>query len=550
MNASELVSTRRAHTTKEPDAFGDDRLSSLERYFPAGFHLVDASLGTTLHHAPGQPPIDLDPRMASIAAAARRGRMTQIDEEDPFLIVALPLDDDPGGRVAVAAFVIRPVTVEEDLIEPALRLGLAPREAAQWAARQTPWPSEALEAVGDLLLSSWSDHHRLAQLEQETQDLSVNLASTYEEISLLHRLSQNLKISRSNEELARIVLEWLLEVLPARGVAIRLPRNVEQEGVVEEGPRTVPLLLTSGDWPIAAEQFTELVAQCGAAHLQRPLVLNPPKTTAPDWPYPGVRQLVVVSLLEGENHFGHLAVANHCDGAEFGTVEGNLLGSVAAILGIHSGNLELYRQQSELLSGIVRALTSAIDAKDPYTCGHSDRVARVAVCLARELGCDAAARNDIYLAGLLHDVGKIGVDDLILRKPNKLTAEEYEHIQRHVRIGHRILMDLKKLDEILPAVLYHHEAWDGGGYPRGLAGEAIPAAARIIAVADSFDAMGSDRPYRKGLPDEKIDEIFAAGRGRQWDPAVVDAFFRCREEVRHIAREQYVSPPIDPAAYD
>ena len=154
------------------------------------------------------------------------------------------------------------------------------------------------------------------------------------------------------------------------------------------------------------------------------------------------------------------------------------------------------------------------------------------------------------VVGALIFVWPMAVMGMPSSDPGKLTNEEYEHIQHHVRIGHRILMDLKKLDEILPAVLYHHEAWDGGGYPRGLVGEGIPAAARIIAVADSFDAMGSDRPYREGLADEKIDDIFRAGRGRQWDPAVVDAFFRCREEVRHIAREPYVSTPIDPAAYD
>ena len=166
---------------------------------------------------------------------------------------------------------------------------------------------------------------------------------------------------------------------------------------------------------------------------------------------------------------------NHVEGDEFGTVEASLLNSVAAILGIHSGNIELYRQQSELLAGVVRALTSAIDAKDPYTCGHSDRVARVAVRLAQELGCDASTLNTIYLSGLLHDIGKIGIDDSVLRKPGKLTDAEYEHIKRHVEIGHQILRDLKKLDDVLPVVLHHHESWDGAGYPEQACRRAHPA---------------------------------------------------------------------------
>jgi putative nucleotidyltransferase with HDIG domain len=193
-------------------------------------------------------------------------------------------------------------------------------------------------------------------------------------------------------------------------------------------------------------------------------------------------------------------------------------------------------QQSELLEGIVRALTSAIDAKDPSTCGHSDRVARVAVRLAEELGCDAKTLDTLSLAGLLHDIGKIGIDDSVLRKAGRLSTDEYEHVKQHVNIGHRILSDLANLEDVLPVVLYHHESWNGRGYPQRLNSEAIPLAARIVAVADAFDAMTSDRPYRRGMPDEWVDQILRAGAGQQWDPDVVNAFFRAREDIRRIAR--------------
>ena len=141
------------------------------------------------------------------------------------------------------------------------------------------------------------------------------------------------------------------------------------------------------------------------------------------------------------------------------------------MLGIHSGNIDLYRQQAELLAGVVRAMTSAIDAKDPYTRGHSDRVARVAVRLAQELGCDAETLHTIYFSGLLHDIGKIGINDEVLRKPGKLSDDEFEHIKTHVEIGYRILVDLRKMSHMLPVVLHHHESWDGKGYPHGLAGD-------------------------------------------------------------------------------
>jgi HD-GYP domain-containing protein (c-di-GMP phosphodiesterase class II) len=173
----------------------------------------------------------------------------------------------------------------------------------------------------------------------------------------------------------------------------------------------------------------------------------------------------------------------------------------------------------------------------------------MAVRLAEELGCDAAERNAIYLAGLLHDIGKIGIAQSVLRKPGKLSDEEFRHIKTHTEIGHRILRDLKKLDNILPVILHHHEAWDGGGYPLHLQSEAIPLAARIIAVADSYDAMSSDRPYRPGMPDEKIDEVLCNGAGRQWDPEVVAAFFRARDDIRGIVRDGSAGVEVDPAQW-
>jgi putative nucleotidyltransferase with HDIG domain len=234
------------------------------------------------------------------------------------------------------------------------------------------------------------------------------------------------------------------------------------------------------------------------------------------------------------NHTGSGDVAN--SEFEFGTVEASLLSSVATILGIHSGNITLYQEQAEFFASVVRALTSAIDAKDPYTCGHSDRVARLSVCLARRLGCSSDDLDTIYLSGLLHDIGKIGIDDNVLRKPGALTEAEFEHIKTHPALGYKILDGIKELDKVLPVVLHHHEAWDGRGYPAGLKGEECPLLARIVAVADSIDAMSSDRPYRKGMPDEKLDQILREGAGRQWDAQVINAVFQVREEIRGIGQ--------------
>lgn len=518
----------------DPAALTGDLHELLDRAFGASFAFFDGATGELLSAAPGEPSRDWGTRAEVIREVAHRGRPEFLDEEGPFLVLALPMAT-PDGRsvVAAATFVSRRISPNEDLSRAADALGMHRDEAVLWAGRQTAWPPDALQRLGQLILDQAAAKHRIKELEKEAGSLSVNLASTYEEISLLYRLTHHLKLSEGDEELGRIALEWMDEVLPARGLAIQLVPVARADASLSHEVRTRPRWIAHGECPIDGEDFLRLIGHLKPG-VNRPLVVNRPVTDGPDWPCPTVRQLVVVSLAEGENHFGWLAAINHRADDEFGTVEASLLGSVAAILGIHSGNHELYRQQSELLAGIIRALTSAIDAKDPYTCGHSDRVARVAVRIAEEIGCDAATLNTMYLSGLLHDIGKIGVEDSVLRKPGKLSEEEYEHIKRHVEIGHRILRDLGKLDDVLPVVLHHHESWDGGGYPHKLDAERIPLSARIVAVADAFDAMGSDRPYRKGMPDEKIDNILRAGAGQQWDPEVVDAFFRARDDIREI----------------
>lgn len=501
---------------------------------------INGATGEVITLPPDEPVRDWGLRAELCREVARRGQPEFLDDEDPFLTLALPLPARSGDTmVAVGTFVGRPVSLREDTRQAAGALGLDPQTASLWASRQEPWAADTLERVARLVRSQCDAQARIRKLEMEAASLSANLAATYEEISLLYRLTHNLKLSESDEELGQVALEWLGEVLPARGLAIYLTALREpSDGIASHQARTQPVLLTYGDCLLDAHQFNHLIGLLNPSDSGQPMVLNRLPAGRPEWPFPQVHEAVIISLSEGNNLFGWLAALNHATEGEFGTIEANLLSSVAAILGIHSGNIELYRQQAELLTGVVRALTSAIDAKDPYTCGHSDRVARVAVRLAEELGVNGEPLNTIYLAGLLHDIGKIGVEDEVLRKPGKLTDSEYEHIKKHPEIGHKILRDLGKLDDVLPVVLYHHESWDGQGYPAKLDAAAIPLSARIVAVADSFDAMGSDRPYRKGMPAEKIDTIFRTGAGRQWDPEVINAFFHARADIDDIAHSE------------
>jgi len=176
-------------------------------------------------------------------------------------------------------------------------------------------------------------------------------------------------------------------------------------------------------------------------------------------------------------------------------------------------------------------------ARDPYTWGHSERVARMAVRLAHEMGLSESDISDLYLGGLLHDIGKIGVRDDVLRKPGPLTEEERAMIEKHTVIGDAILSHVGQLTHLRPIVRNHHERWDGRGYPDRLRGEHIPLAARILAVADGCDAMLSDRPYRKGMAPERIDQIVREGAGSHWDPDVVAMFFACRDDIYSVHQQ-------------
>jgi HD-GYP domain-containing protein (c-di-GMP phosphodiesterase class II) len=220
-----------------------------------------------------------------------------------------------------------------------------------------------------------------------------------------------------------------------------------------------------------------------------------------------------------------------------------LLTPFVALLGLHVRSSDRYQELKDLLVGLTRSLTAALDAKDSYTYGHSERVARIAVELGREMGLSGDELGDIYLTGLLHDVGKIGVRDAILAKVDPLTPEEFEHIKQHVTIGYTILADLRPIRNLLPGVLYHHERIDGTGYPDGLVGEAIPLLARILAVADAYDAMSTTRPYREAMPCRKVEETLVQGAGTQWDKQVVDAFLRCRHKI-HAIRQRGVGDSL------
>jgi diguanylate cyclase (GGDEF)-like protein len=185
---------------------------------------------------------------------------------------------------------------------------------------------------------------------------------------------------------------------------------------------------------------------------------------------------------------------------------------------------------------VLQGLVFAVDAKDRYTKRHSDDVARYGVFLAERLGLEPAIVQAIHTAGLLHDVGKIGIPDVILRKPARLTAKEYEVVKQHVALGGMIVRDLPDIDAVLPGIRHHHERWDGRGYLHGLSGLDIPLVARILSVGDAFSAMTTTRPYRKALDLKEALKRLGDAAGSQLDEALVVEFIRGIEEVPEVVR--------------
>jgi putative nucleotidyltransferase with HDIG domain len=364
----------------------------------------------------------------------------------------------------------------------------------------------------------------------------------WEGLLALDALLRRLRCRRETHAGSRRIVEAAFALLGARTLAW-VPRDAEAPVVV------------LGDDGLPAAAYRRLTVRLGGGQARgpaAPVLIDRFAEQEGGADFPGVHTLLALPVTD-QGLVGWVLAVNKKGPAADGGGEPAAVPfrkTDAALLTPFVGLLEMFHRWSarheelkDLLVGLTRALTSAIDAKDSYTFGHSERVARIAVELAREMGLEGDDLGDVYLAGLLHDIGKIGVRDEVLRKPGKLTPEEEEHIRRHVLVGYAILADLRQIRSLLPGVLCHHERFDGKGYPDGLAGEAIPLLGRILAVADAYDAMTTARPYRDPMPWERVERILAEGAGTQWDARVVEAFQRCRHKV-HTIRQRGVGESL------
>lgn len=241
------------------------------------------------------------------------------------------------------------------------------------------------------------------------------------------------------------------------------------------------------------------------------------------------RNMVCSPLVVKEKVIGVLQAINKQGGREFSEDDLDLLKSLSHQVSIAVDNARLHDELKETFYETTEALADAIEKRDPYTGNHTIRVMKYSMILADYFNISGDERESLRLASALHDVGKIGVEDSILKKDSQLNIDEFEKMKNHPMVGEEILGHIKKLENALPAMKYHHERVDGKGYPEGLSGDEIPLLAKIIAVSDTFDAITTDRPYRRALSDEEAIEELKSNAGTQFDEEVVKAFIESYE---------------------
>ncbi len=235
------------------------------------------------------------------------------------------------------------------------------------------------------------------------------------------------------------------------------------------------------------------------------------------------KNMIVAPVATKDRLWGVLQVLNKLEGT-FTEEDLDLVEALANQVAIAIENASIYQEMRETFLGITTALADALEKRDSYTGGHTRRVHEYSVAIGSRLGLPEDEIDTLRLAAIMHDIGKIGVSDQVLRKPGRLDDEEFAEMSRHPEAGVEIIAHLSQLNHVVPGVLYHHEYYNGTGYPHKKAGEDIPLIARIIAVADAFDAMTSDRPYRKALEKEKAIAELERCSGQQFDPQSVAAF--------------------------
>lgn len=364
------------------------------------------------------------------------------------------------------------------------------------------------------------------EIEQKKmiEQLNDKLNKKIKELSILYSISDSMNSVRDRREIFDKILEMAAEITSSQKVSLMfLDREkgllaiVAAKGIKEDLISDVQLYLGEG---IAGK-----VALSGKYMLVED-IHNSPYTLHEIGGNCRGNSLIAIPLMIREEIFGVLSVTEKKDGSRYTEEEVSLLLTLAEKAALSMENYALYENIYDNLIATLQSLVTSLEAKDTYTMNHSLRVTELSINIAREMNCSSREIESLKFSASLHDIGKIGIKDSVLVKPGKLSKEEFDHIKDHTVIGENIVKPLGLSTEERAVIRNHHERWDGKGYPDGLQKEETPLLARILSVADSFDAMSSDRPYRKAKNlKESLEELVKCS-GSQFDAKIVEAFMQ------------------------
>jgi putative nucleotidyltransferase with HDIG domain len=356
-----------------------------------------------------------------------------------------------------------------------------------------------------------------SDVQQSTiESFGQELADSYEEISLLYTMTSSMNSVNHPERFIELACNELLQTLPYEWVGVKL-------NIGNRLPKPGNTMVIAGNESQDTAELSNLISLLFDDVLPGTTIISNGDDDISNQFGPAT---IIEPILNDGTVIGVLiAASKQGDDCSASSVDIKLLSATATQLGIFLENALLYEDLNATFLGTLEALTTSIDAKDKYTCGHSQRVALLTAQLADAAGLDADQVDRFRIAGLVHDIGKIGVPEHVLTKEGDLTEEEFHAIQKHPEIGARILRDIPQMEDILGGVLHHHEKHDGGGYPHGLAGNDIPLVARMISLADAFDAMSSSRTYRNAMTRQSVLDEMKRVSGMQFDPELADIFF-------------------------
>ncbi len=373
--------------------------------------------------------------------------------------------------------------------------------------------------------------------QKEKNSLKENLNKKIEEFSALYEVGKSITSTLHLDEVLALITKKAAIIMNASACSLRLLDKSGHE------------LLLHSSYGFANKRFQKIkkslkVGESIAGRVVkngRAYVINDlRKEKKYKYPYhvtqKGLRSLVTVPLVQKDRIIGVLSIYNTKVG-KYTPEDVKLLAMFSSQAAIAIENARLFEQAQTGYLNTIKTLSNIIDAKDSQTFGHSERVMRHCMSIAQVLKFSEDQKEVLKYAGLLHDIGKIGIDVGILRKPAKLTKDEWKIMAMHPVVGSGIVEQIGFLDDLAPIILHHHERYDGKGYPSKLKKEKIPLGARILSVVDAYESMVSDRPYRKALSSKKIRQELSEGASTQFDPNIVKIFLKILGKEKHKAQK-------------